>query len=197
MGIIGIPIGIYGYAFPGNINLMVMELYRSGRYKLLWSVLLLIIVFESLYCSVSLIFISSIKNSSNLYKAIELISLTLVFGMGIWMIFESKKQKESIRRNTIVRGVISIIIHPQQIPFWVIAGVIVSRFIHFDINKWQLIEFVFFNAIGTLMAMGIYMFVGNRILVYLNLNISLINKIMGFAYVFLSVYHFFEIYSAA
>ena len=33
MILIGIPIGLYGYLFPGNINLMMLEIYRTGENK--------------------------------------------------------------------------------------------------------------------------------------------------------------------
>jgi hypothetical protein len=37
MSIIGIPVGFYGYLFPGNINLMVVELYAAKKFKLLFA----------------------------------------------------------------------------------------------------------------------------------------------------------------
>lgn len=40
------------------------------------------------------------------------------------MIVEKPNNKNAAHQNTIIRGVFSNIIHPQQIPFWVIAGIL-------------------------------------------------------------------------
>ena len=93
MSLIGIPIGFYGYVFPGNINLMVLELYTSKRYKFLMLMLSLIIIFESIYCVVSLIFLNSIRNNLKFFAIIESTSYTLILVMGLWMLLERKGQK--------------------------------------------------------------------------------------------------------
>ena len=78
MILIGIPIGFYGYLFPGNINLMVLELYSTKRYQLLILMLILIVLFESIYCGVSLRFLNAIKSNSGFYNSIEFISYVLI-----------------------------------------------------------------------------------------------------------------------
>ena len=192
MILIGIPIGFYGYLFPGNINLMVLELYNTKRYQLLLLMMILIVVFESIYCFASLTFLQGIKSNVKFYSTIEIVSYLLIFIMGLWMLFEKKNNKTSVHQNTITRGMISIIIHPQQIPFWVIAGVLVNRVVNVNMNLWTLSVFVLFNAIGTLLVMFSYMFFGKKILGYFKLNISHINKAMGVVYILLALYHFFN-----
>jgi hypothetical protein len=49
--------------------------------------------------------------------------------------------------------------------------------------------FVLFNAIGTLLAMLLYMYFGIRILNYFKLNIAMFNRIMGAGYILLALYH--------
>jgi len=193
MSIIGIPIGFYGYLFPGNINLMIIELYNNKKYKLLSTMLILIVVFESIYCVLSLTFLNAIKDSSYFYKAIEITSYVLIFLMGLWMMVEKRNNKKATHQNTIIRGVFSIIIHPQQIPFWVIAGVLVNQFVKFNMNNGALLKFIFYNAVGTLLAMLTYMIFGKKILSYFKLNIGYINKIMGAAYILLVCYHLFNL----
>jgi hypothetical protein len=192
MSIIGIPVGFYGYLFPGNINLMVVELYGAKKFKLLSIILTLIVVFESIYCGVSLTFLNAIKSNSGFYKLIEFISYALIFIMGLWMIIEKKNNKNAAHQNTIIRGVFSIIIHPQQIPFWVVAGVLVNKAVRLDINSGALLLFILYNAIGTLLAMFTYMIFGKKLLNYFRLNISHVNKGMGSAYIFLVLYHLFS-----
>ncbi len=188
MSSIGILIGFYGYLFPGNINLMVVDIYTTKDHKLLWLMLLLIVLFESIYCTASLYFLSTLQASPKLYKVIEIVCFIMVLSMGLWMFFERKKESVSSQKNTIYRGVFSMIIHPQQIPFWIIAGVFISPFLRFNMDIGKLLPFVAFNAIGTLLAMFFYMIFGNKLLSYFKLNIAQINKAMGGLYVLLALY---------
>lgn len=183
MSIIGIPIGIYGYLFPGNINLMVLDLYISKRYKILVAVLALIVIFESFYCLFTLLLLGGLEKSNNWYQSIQLGSFILIMVMGIWMISERKGRQQSVQQNTLNRGIISVVVHPQQIPFWLIIGVVVNPLMKFEMDRLGLIGFVVCNAIGTLITMSIYMVFGSRVLHYFKLNISNVNKILGLIYV--------------
>jgi hypothetical protein len=189
MLLIGIPIGLYGYIFPGNINLMVLEIYRTKKYSFLFFILGLIISFESMYCIASLSLLNSITSNQKLYSAIEFSSYVLIFLFGLWMLFEKRNNQEKSYRNTVYRGMVSMIIHPQQIPFWVVAGILINKFTQVDAGNGSLYLFVLFNAIGTLLAMGIYMFVGNKILNFFRFNIAQVNRIMGAVYILLVLYH--------
>jgi uncharacterized membrane protein YbjE (DUF340 family) len=189
MTIIGIAIGFYGYLFPGNINLMVVELYSKRKYRLLWVVLAMIALFESLYCGLSLWFLNSIKNDVHFYKTVELISFVLILLMGIWMIADKRYDKKATHQSTIARGIISMIIHPQQIPFWVIAGVLINKIVDLYNNSYSLWLFVLFNAIGALLAMFAYMIFGNKLLQYFRLNISQVNRAMGVVYILLALWN--------
>jgi hypothetical protein len=189
MLIIGIPIGLYGYIFPGNINLMVLEVFRLKKYSFLFFILGLIILFESIYCLVSLTLLNTLKSNPHIYASIEFFSYALIFLFGLWMLFEKRKNKVKSYRNTVYRGIASIIIHPQQIPFWVVAGILVNKFAPLSAGYGALSAFVFFNAIGTLLAMGLYMVVGNKILNFFKFNIAQINKVMGGVYILLVLYH--------
>ena len=187
--LIGIPIGLYGYLFPGNINLMVLEIYRTGKLKFLLIILSLILVFESMYCIASLTLLNSIKSNHTLYTSIESFSYLMIFLLGLWMLFEKRKDKVRSYKNTIYRGVLSIIIHPQQIPFWLVAGIVVNRFTQLTANNSSLFIFVLSNAIGTTLAMLMYMFVGNKILNFFKFNLAQVNKVMGGIYILLVLYH--------
>jgi len=189
MILIGIPIGLYGYLFPGNINLMVLEIYRSGKLKFLLAVFALILVFESIYCIASLTLLNSIKSDHKLYGYIERFSYAMIFLMGLWMLFEKRRNGSKTYKNTIYRGVLSIIVHPQQIPFWIVAGIIINRFTHLSTDNGSLFLFAFFNAIGTSLAMLLYMFVGSKILNFFQFNIAQVNKVMGGIYILLVLYH--------
>ena len=191
MSLIGIPIGFYGYVFPGNINLMILELYNSKRHRFLIFMLALVIIFESIYCIASLMFFNNIKSNTAFFAFIESGSYTLIFIMGLWMLFEKRSKKNKPHQNTIFRGVLNIVIHPQQIPYWLIAGSILSGTLNLNQNNWAVVTFAFFNAVGTLLAMITYMFFGRKILNYFNLNIFHINKIMGLIYILIFLNHLF------
>ena len=151
----------------------------------------LILVFESIYCMASLTLLNSIKSNQKLYTSIESFSYVMILLLGSWMLFEKRKNEIKSYKNTVYRGVLSIIIHPQQIPFWVVAGVLISRFTDLTTNKYSLLLFVLCNAIGTSLAMLIYMFVGKRILNFFKFNIAQINKVMGGVYILLVLHHFY------
>ena len=192
MSIIGIPIGFYGYLFPGNINLMVVELYGVKRYRFLSLVLLLIVVFESIYCGLSLMFLNVIMSNSQFYKSIEIVSYVLIFITGLWMITEERNNTNAAHQNTIIRGVFNIIIHPQQIPFWVVAGVLINKVVQLNSNTSALPLFILYNAIGTLLVMFTYMIFGKKLMNYFNVTISPINRVMGSVYIFLAVINCFR-----
>jgi small neutral amino acid transporter SnatA (MarC family) len=189
MSIIGIPIGLYGYLFPGNINIMVLNLYASKKYQLLVGILSLIVLFESMYCIGTLYFLGALSSKSSIYKWVEISSYLLVLLMGLFMIIEKSNSEKAAQKNTLYRGIFSIIIHPQQIPFWLVVGVVFNPLAIFEMNYFTIAAFLFFNAIGTLMAMFIYMFFGNKLLQFFKLNISHINKAMGFVYVLMGCYY--------
>lgn len=191
MNLIGVLFGFYGYVFPGNINLMILDLYNSKKYSLLSFMLFLIVLFESIYCFLSLSFIENIKSNNTIISLIDFTSYFLILIMGVWMIFENKVNKISKHQNTIFRGVLNIIIHPQQIPYWLIAGNLLNHYFNLNENYLQIIKFAFFNAIGTLLAMFFYMFFGKKFLNYFNLNIFQINKTIGIIYVLVFLYQIF------
>jgi len=187
----GIAIGFYGYLFPGNINLMVVDLFRLKQYKRLVLALALIVLFECMYASISLMFLNEFNTTTTLYKNVEFAAGILILVMGLWMIFENKNNQKTIHKNTLYRGLLSIIIHPQQVPFWIIAGIFIKKLLQNNLNNWDIIGLVIGNGIGTILIMVAYMIFGNILLNYFKLNIANINKVMGVVYIFLAVYGLF------
>lgn len=189
----GIFIGFYGYIFPGNINLMILELYTSKRHSFIIIMLALVIVFESIYCLGSLLFIANLKNNNRLFLCIESVSYMVLLIMGLWMLLERKGNNNQPHKNTIVRGILAVIIHPQQIPYWLIAGSVLTGSLNLIPNNWTIFTFVFFNAVGTLLVMLTYMFLGKRLLDYFKMNIFILNKVMGLVYILLFFSHIFRV----
>lgn len=187
--LLGILIGFYGYLFPGNIILMILELYHTQRTKLLLFSILLVLVFESLYCSLSLLFLGSISSESLVFKTLEFLSFFLIAAFGIWMIFEKRKEQIKTQKNTIFRGMFSIILHPQQIPFWIIMGLVLNKITPIYAANQSFFLFVLFNAIGTFLALLFYMLSSAGIFHFLKSNGLQLNKIMGTLYIGLALYN--------
>lgn len=188
MSLIGLPIGFYGYLFPGNINIMVLDLYGTKKYKLLFAILALVVIFESAYCLVSLFYLNKIKSNNQFFAVIEILAYVLVLIMGLWMLFENKSNDKVSKNNTLYRGVLSIIIHPQQIPFWIIMGVIINPVLNFGMNWNAAAGFILCNAIGTLLVMTIYMIYGNKLMQYFKLKLNQLNTAIGILYIILAVF---------
>jgi len=186
MIILGILIGFYGYLFPGNINLMIMELYRSKRFSILILAALVVIICESIYCYFTLLLIDKLNEGNRWFHYLEHAAYCLSLMMGIWMILETKSKNEN-RNNNIYRGLISAVIHPQQIPFWFFMGVLFNNTINNSHNNFELSVFVFFNAIGVILILIVYATFGNKLLNFLNLRMSHINKFAGILYILIAV----------
>ena len=105
--------------------------------------------------------------------------------MGIWMLLEKKEEKPTSKHTT-YRGILSAIIHPQQIPFWLFIGVLFQNIIYVETNKLSLLSFVFFNAIGTLLILSLYAFGGNKLMTKLKIKMYQINKLMGVIYIIIA-----------
>ena len=188
MSYTGILIGFYGYLFPGNINLMVVHLFQSKKYQYLSFVLFLILLFESFYSLITLLFLKNILHNELLYKGVETGSLILLLALGIWMIAERNKDIKTVETNTNYRGLIAIVIHPQQIPFWMAVSTLFSSIIYKNIY-W----FTGYNAIGVLLIMITYMITGKMLISYFKLNLKKINKITGIIYIGIAVYSIINI----
>ncbi len=192
MSFIGIPIGFYGYIFPGNINLMVVELYGSKKFKFLFFIMILILLFESFYCFFSLYFLESIKANHSFYHVLEIASYVMIFFMGLWMVRDKRENSNPTHNNIVYRGVLSIIIHPQQIPYWVVFGVVLAKITPLMSDVKSLLIFALFNAVGTFLAMLTYMFFGLKLFTFLRLNVWKVNRIIGVVYILLSLFNLFD-----
>lgn len=188
MSLLGFPIGFYGYMFPGNINIMILDLYRSKRYAVLISVIALALIFESVYCIASLFYLNTVKSYAELFSMVEVFSFLMVLVMGLWMVMDKKSTKEKSQNNTLYRGVISIIIHPQQIPFWIAMGVFIYPVFNFGMDRFSVAAFVFANALGVLMMMVVYMVYGNKLMNYYKVKLNRLNVIIGVFYIMIAVF---------
>jgi len=188
MSLLGLPIGFYGYLFPGNINIMVMDLYNLKKYKVLFLILVLVLVFESIYCFFSLHYINKLRSSTDFFTIIELIAYLLILSMGLWMLWDAKSKVKIANKNNLYRGILSIIVHPQQISFWIVMGIVINPFFNSGLEGSTLLGFLFFNALGTLLIMSLYMVYGNKLLQYFKFKIHQLNTLVGVFFILLGLY---------
>lgn len=179
--ILGLLIGFYGYLFPSNINLMILELYRSKKYDLLFLISVLVVVFESLYCFFTLRFLANSLDAKH-FNYLEKSAYILMLIMGCWMIFEKKTTRKA-QKNMVYRGLISTIFHPQQIFFWTFMGIIFESIKIISKDVISLGGFVIFNAVGTVLVLGCYAFWGDKLMSILDLKMYQLNKVIGVLYV--------------
>jgi len=165
---------------------MVLDLFSERRYNILGLTGVIVIAFESLYCFFTLQFLNHINFRPELFHIIKLSAYVVTLVMGLWMVLEKSTKKKS-NPGTIHRGIISAIIHPQQIPFWLLMGLIFHDIIFYEMNSLSLPLFVFYNAIGTLLILFCYAFYGNRLLDFLKLKINTVNKSVGIFYIVISL----------
>lgn len=182
MSILGIPIGIYGYLLPGNINLMVLHLARTKRLAYLSLVMFLILLFESLYCLGTLQGVKYLFKHPELLLKLKIFAGILTLLMGIWMLIE-KKSEEKTTKHTLQRGLFSVIVHPQQIGFWLFVFVLFPNIFEDLIAQKQLFYFVLYNAIGTFIIVALYAVLGHKLLRWFKLKLSILNSLLGVVYV--------------
>ena len=187
MIVLAMLIGFYGYLFPGNINLMILELYATKRYSILTLVGVIVILFECLYCYFTLQFIDRLNDNQQLYQYLEWSAYLLTLIVGLWMLLEEKTKNEH-RKGNIYRGLLSTIIHPQQITFWIVMSVLFNNIIYFEMNSHALPAVVFFNAIGAALVLWCYAVYGSKLLDLLKLKISTISKSIGAFYIVYSLF---------
>ena len=132
--------------------------------------------------------LGGLKENNPLDIWLKIGSFILVLAMGIWMLLDSRNNNSAVQKNTLYRGVINVIVHPQQISFWLIIGVVINPLLKFGMNVFAMAGFIIFNAIGTLLAMTVYMIFGNKILQYFSLNLAHITRAVGFIYIAIGSY---------
>jgi uncharacterized membrane protein YqjE len=186
----GIIAGIYGYFLPGNINVMVMELYAQKRKKLLVMVFLLIVFFEISYCIVTVSFLTRFSEQPTFQFYLRFVTSILLFIIGFILLLPPAQntQSKTIDRST-KAGIFSIVIHPQQISFWVLFLATTQPF--FDVSNSNSFIYVLTiaNVLGVLLIMFGYMYFGNHIVNKLSVNITFIKRGIGGFYILLSGIH--------
>lgn len=193
MIVIGFLIGIWGYFIVGNINLSVIEL--SEKKNKLWLVffIALAILFEFLYCFFTLYALHYLMDFPVLISIAQCSSVVFLLLIGFWILFEKVKTPKELSRNVIRRGYWSIIVHPQQIPFWFFWGIILIEKGWLSATTISLLRFSLANSVGGLFILICYAFFGSKIIKMLHLNRKLIKNFVGIACIISAIILIFDL----
>lgn len=177
--LIGFLIGIWGYLIVGNINLSVIELSDKKNNRWLIFFITLAILFEFLYCFFTLFALQYLMDFPTVISIAQYTSVAFLLVIGFWTLFEKVKTPKELSRNIIRRGYWSIVVHPQQIPFWFFWGIILMDKEWLSTSTASLIGFSVANSIGGLLILICYAFFGSKIIKMLNLNRRVIKNFVG------------------
>lgn len=177
--LIGLLIGIWGYLIVGNINLSVIELSEKKNSRWLIFFIALAILFEFLYCFFTLYALQYLMDFPTVISIAQYTSVAFLLIIGFWSLLEKVKTPKELSRNIIRRGYWSIVVHPQQIPFWFFWGIILMDKEWLSTSTGSLIGFSLANSIGGLLILICYAFFGSKIIKMLNLNRRVIKNFVG------------------
>ena len=104
------------------------------------------------------------------------------------MIFENRSEI-NVAKNTKKRGLLYIFFHPTQIAFWIVTTTVMFKLLKYNVTESNIIAFMLFNALGTLLIMLFYMFFGNKLLQYFKVNMAMLSKIIGIFYFAIFLYN--------
>jgi len=172
-------IGLYGYLFPGNINMCLMHLRAGGRYRLLATILLLALTFEFAYCYGALAACHWLSAQPYLLKAFTIAGCMVGCVLGLWMFFEKPGSERQKQQALVSRAVLSIVVHPQQIPYFIFVFFLLGSLTTMPPILW----FAVVNTLGCAVTFCCYIWKGNAIIQYLKLNSALLQKAVGIIYV--------------
>jgi threonine/homoserine/homoserine lactone efflux protein len=192
MLLLGMAIGFYGYLQPGIINTMMLQLYLHQEIRKLLIAFICCIFFEIIYASISLYIFTkyTLTPTTQLYFKVAGAIIFIVIALSMLGKTKVYQQKQVLHKQY-KQGIIAIILHPQQIPFWMATFSFVLPVLS-STNLQPMIWLLVGNTIGVILIMIIYVFVGslfsrfilqhqkriNNITAYLLLAIAITNLIL-------------------
>jgi hypothetical protein len=170
--------GVYGYLFPGTINTTIMYLYGTKNYVALLWILCLAFLFEFIYCFLTLTLLARIAMFPNIEKALEILCALVALVIGLWMLPFRRQQWQEKNNSILLRCVFSIVVHPQQIGYWLVVFALVSSIAKITDPA----IFALVNLLGCGLIYWVYMVWGNKLMSYLKLNFRSLQTIIGVLY---------------
>jgi hypothetical protein len=192
MSFIGFFIGFSGYLMLGNINLAVVELGSKNKILACCQLIFFAVLFESFYVVFTFYCFDYLSSNQKFSQLLQAISILLTICVGIWNLFTKNKISKKPNSNIVFRAYFSMILHPQQIPYWLVWYEIIKKI---ELNLFtdfrQFFFFVCFNAVGTSLVLILYSKFGNKILYLLSTQTDTLARFMGVYYILMAVFQIF------
>ncbi len=183
----GLLIGFYSYIMINNINLAIIELSIERKYGLLVLLIVTAIIFEALYCYFCLSSLGYLNSHLSFIKAVKIISIILLLILGIWSIVDSRSKSTISNENITRRAFFSIILHAQQIPFWLIWGNILFSKHWIEDTPKDILSFTFYNVIGSVLVLLLYVVIGKYLQKFITKYKVLIVRFVGLTCILFAV----------
>ncbi|MCX8472981.1 MAG: hypothetical protein ORN85_04965 [Sediminibacterium sp.] len=187
-------LGLYSYFMPGGVNLGVVSLIERKNFKKIFIYLLFIVLAEYIYSFIFFYIFFNLDFNQLIKRIIEWTSLGLLLAIAIWSWFDKGKQNLKHEHKGIMqRAFFLIIVHPQQIFYWIIVGELISKKNWFELNLANYLLFMTVYCVGVICCLMIYGYVGFKLISFFSLNYQIINKIMAIFYVLTALIMFLNI----
>jgi cytochrome c biogenesis protein CcdA len=194
---LGLLVGIYGYLFPGYINLGVFQLGMNAKKQEIQKVLFIIAFVEIPYCFFSMSSMHWIIQQSILLIIIKWLIVILLLGLGIMTFVNAKKENHTIENN--MKKTASLdskkllffaIFNPFQLSAWAIWGTYFIEKSWFEWTRTSIFIFSIGASIGVYFILLAYSYMGQKLIQYFSSHREKINYGMAFLLIGLGVFQF-------
>lgn len=192
--IAGLCTGFIGYLMVNNINLCLLEMQRGGKTRAAAFFVLLVLGFEVLYCLLSLWGMKFLLQYPAWVLATRISAIVFLLIIGSWSLLEKgTEQPDKFRRNVIRRGYWSVLVHPQQIPFWLFWGLLLADKGLLQPRLSDFLQLAAANAVGSFLVLATYWKYGNQLIERFSLRRTFLKNLVGVICLLSAVFLFADI----
>ena len=191
-------IGAWGYCQVGIVNMCIIELSIQHKKRAIIYLILTAFLCEFIYCFVLLYLLQIVLANQNIIWIAKIFTFFVFFGLSIFIFYDIFKVNylqntpKTVSTHTLYVAYISLIIHPQQVPFWLLWGtyLIQSNLLAFDVQFITL--FSGFVGFGTCFVFSCYAYFGGLLIQKLKISQIQLRYFSLFLMCILSIKAFFE-----
>jgi hypothetical protein len=178
--IAGLCTGFIGYLMVNNINLCLLELQRVNKRGQAFFFVFWVLLFEALYCIGSLRGMKFLLQFPSWVLIARIAAIAFLLVIGAWTLLEKGNEpEERLRKNIILRGYWSVFVHPQQIPFWLFWGLLLTDKGIMEAEDADFLILAVANSIGALLVLALYWLAGNQLIERFAVNRRFLKNLVG------------------
>ncbi len=172
-------LGFSGYLVLGNINLGIFELSADKKYTSLLLLVAAAVGAEFLYAWL-LLGSMHYMHQNELISFLLSVAVFLVFlVLGVWNLVHKPTDDATHRSSLIKRAVLAIVVHPQQVPYWIIWGsFFAGQGLDLSDNH-AVLTVSFMNAAGASLSLGLFALLGSKMIYFSRKYRLLLGRITG------------------